>query len=536
MLSDLCRMPDGTRIEADICLVGAGPAGIVLARELGTGRTRVVLIESGGTEIAPEHQTLNEGEAVGLPHLGLAEGRGRAFGGSAKLWAGQCLPFDDIDFEPRPWVPHSGWPFGPEELAPHYRRAEAFFRLGDVAYDETVFARFGLAAPGWSADELRTHFTAYTPQRDTGRHHMAALRRSAHVQVVMHATVTAIDTDADGTRVCGLRARSANGRNCTVQARVVVLCAGGLENARLLLASDHQAPGGLGNAHDLVGRFFQDHPNALAATLSGGDARTLQDRFRLLYAGRHRFFPKFALSPHRQRAARVLNANAHLVFEQAGSPGVQVMRDLLESARRRQLPSQPLRQALRLTKDAGSLLRVLRRRYLQGRSPDFAPTAIRLQCYLEQAPDPHSRITLGAERDSFGMRRLQLDWRLGALEHATLRTMVEAAQGEFLRLGLGRLDADDWVTEPSQRWKSHLSDSFHHAGTTRMADSPRDGVVDREAQVHGVAGLHVCGGSVFPTSGYANPTLTIAALAMRLADHLNRLAASPAAVVDSRAA
>jgi choline dehydrogenase-like flavoprotein len=520
VLLDLRELPDDTAFEADVCVVGAGPAGIALTEALASAGLQVVLLESGGLQLDADTQALNDGEIAGLPHPGVQDGRGRAVGGSAKLWAGQCLTLDPIDFERRDWVPYSGWPAAARKLDPYYRRAEAFFQVDNEVYDEANYRKFGLAPPAWDSAALRTHFTVYTPEVDTGRFHLQRLRRDAGIRVVIHASVVRIETNAAVSRAETVHARSLTGRRCTVRAGAFVLCAGGMENARLLLLSNQQQNTGLGNGRDLVGRFLQDHPNGLVATLQGGDLRDLQDRFRLLYRGRKRYFPKFALSPTVQRARRVLNGNAHLVFGYPGQPAVAVMRELLDSARRRRLPSNPLRQAGLLLADTGNLAHILWRRYRHGRSPAGIPTDIKLQCYLEQAPNPDSRVMLSDQRDALGLPRLRSVWCLAEIERETLRVLAHTVSDEFRRLGMGDMRLDPWLDDASDGWAARLSDAYHHAGTTRMAEDPSQGVVDSDGQVFGIAGLYACGGSVFPTSGYANPTLTIVALALRLADHL----------------
>ncbi len=377
---------------------------------------------------------------------------------------------------------------------------------------------FGLSPPAWAPDTLHSHFTVYTPQVDTGRHHLRALRRSSAIRIITDATVVGIDLDPQSNAATAIRARSLSGTNCTVNARVFIICAGALENARILLNSDHQRPGGLGNSHDLVGRFFQDHANALVARLDGGDLLTLQNSFRLLYRRPFRYFPKFALSEQRQRVEQVLNANAHLVFEYDDNPGMGVMRDLLHACRHWQIPRQLAPRVGQLARDWRSLTRAVRRRYLQGLSPDGRPSAIRLQCYLEQAPDWHCRLRLSDQTDVLGQRQLELDWRLTDHEQRTLRVMLATVQAEFQRLGLGRIIPEPWIDDG--QWQTHLSDGAHNAGTTRMASAPQHGVVSPDCEVFDTPQLYVCGGSVFPTSGYANPTLTAVALAIRLADHL----------------
>lgn len=531
MIEDLRRSPEGRLFEADVCIVGAGPAGVALARALSGSGLRILLVESGGLAIEPAVQSLNVAETTGLPHHGAVEGRARALGGAGRLWAGQCLRLDRLDFTRRAWIPDSGWPIACDLLEPHYEAAERFFKVEGLATDRSVYAQFGQQAPAWQDGTLDSMFTVYTPEIDVGRHHVAALRRATDLQVLLHANVVRIDVsdDTDAAVSC-LQLRTLDGRTARARARAYVLCGGGIENARLLLASDRQRAAGLGNARDLVGRYFQDHPNGMTATLEGGDAGSLQARFRMLY-GRHRYFPKFRLSPDRQAADKASNATAHLVFEEEGDAGLAALRAFVSAGRRRRLPPRPLSEALRLARGADAVGRVALAR-LRGVSAG-RPTAIRLQCHLEQAPDRDSRIRLSREVDALGLRRAAIDWRLGAQERHTAQVLTRVVGAEFARLGLGTLVEADWLGGAD--WRSHLSDAYHHAGTTRMASDASVGVVDTDLRVFELRNLFVCGGSVFPTSGYANPTLTIVALALRLSAHLRDRLAAPRAHDDTPA-
>jgi choline dehydrogenase-like flavoprotein len=518
MIEDLRTAPDNLLLEADICIVGAGPAGVALATALMGSGLRTILLESGGLSIEPPSQKLNIAENLGLPHGGAVGGRARVLGGAGRLWAGQCLRFDAIDFEQRPWVPRSGWPITLESMEPFYQAAERFFRVENQPTDARFYDLFGQKAPDWSQNSIYSMSTVITPEIDVGRYHRRALKQAADVRVVLHANVVHIDTE--GEKATGLSLRTLDGHNAEVRARTYVLCGGGIENPRLLLASAKQRPAGLGNARDLVGRYFQEHPNGLTATLEGGDPAQLQRQFRMLY-GKYKFFPKFRLSEAAQRAHEVLNVNAHLRFKGAAEEGVTAARAAIKTLRQRQIPSdigRTFQSLLRGSKEVAQL--ALSRRYTALDAP--SPREIRLQCYLEQSPNSDSRIRLGQEVDAVGVRRAAVDWQLSDIERRTAQVMTELVAGEFSRLGLGMIRPDAWLYDSSGDWKSRLTDCYHHAGTTRMAEDSSQGVVGPTLEVFDVAGLYVCGGSVFPTSGYANPTLTIVALAFRLADHLRK--------------
>lgn len=519
MISDLHDYQPGSVLEAAVCVIGAGPAGIALSHELAGSAHDVLLLESGGLELDEDHRRMSDGESIGLRHQEHSTGRARVFGGAGTLWAGQCLRMDAIDFTKRPWIPRSGWPFTAAELEPYYERAEEFYRISGEHYDRRVYEQFGMTGPEWDPTALKAMFTVYTPEVHTGRAWKSRMERLANVRVVLHANVDEIRTSTSGRAVESVRVRTLDGKSCTVRARAFVLCAGGIENARLLLASNRQQTCGLGNATDQVGRCFQEHPGAFTATIKASDADALQRELRILYGkSGFKYFPKFRLGEETQRQDEVLNCTGSLLFEYAADSGVAAMQELYRSLRKGKLPAQPGKIAGSILRNPGEVAHTFVQRALYRRSPSLKPARIRLQCYLEQAPNPASRIVLSAKKDRLGMPMAAVDWHLTELEGRTLRTMTRTVQEEFARLNLGEMQEEPWLAEDG--WQQHLADCAHHCGTTRMAGSASEGVVDSDCAVFGVEGLYVCGSSVFPTSGYANPTLTIVALSMRLAEHL----------------
>jgi choline dehydrogenase-like flavoprotein len=509
MIDDLAAYGPGAEFEADLCVVGAGAAGLAIARELLGSRTRVLLVESGGT--APDAGTdlLKEGEADGLRDTSLVEGRARGLGGSTTVWAGQCIPLDELDFEEREWVPHSGWPISAADLGPYYERAASLLGVPGETYDGSLWSRWGIAPPPLDDAKVRHTYTAWAPHPDLGRSLAAELRRSRSVRVLLHANVTSIETDAARTAFSHLTLRHLDGTVACVRARACVLCAGGIENARLLLASGEPEEGGLGNVHGNVGRYFQDHPNARCAVLRTREPRKLQEPYSLLYRRRRRYLPKLALAPALQHSERVLNCGANLEYEFADE-GLNALRRIYRASRAGTRSADVRRDARLAARGLSAAAVSAYRRFARGRSPLSPPATIWLQVHCEQAPDPDSRVTLSRERDALGSSRARVEWRLTDLELRTVETMAEVVASEFRRLGLAEAEPADL----------HFNDSYHHMGTTRMADDPARGVVDRDCRVHGVAGLYVAGSSVFPTGGFANPTLTIVALSLRLADHV----------------
>jgi choline dehydrogenase-like flavoprotein len=521
MIEDLRRLEDGAELEADLCVIGAGAAGIALAREFFGTDVRIIVLESGGRRRSATTDHLNEGETVGMDPASLTAGRGRVLGGSTALWAGQCLPPEPATFQRRAWVPHSGWPFDDRGLEPLYRRAEALFQIEGEAYDERVWDAFGVSIPPVDRRRLLHRFTVWCPKPHLGRLYRRPLSESPNVRVLLNATTTEVVTNPSGDRFESVRVSTPEGKRASVRARACVLCGGAVENARLLLASKGVHGAGIGNRHDLVGRFFQDHPNSHCAIIVSGDVARLQDLYGLLYRRRLRYLPRLVLSQEVERAERVLSCAAYPVFHFGERSGIEASRRVYRSLRRGRRPERLRRELTRIARDVPRLVPVGYRRVAKGRSARSRPAHVTLQTHAEQAPNPDSRVTLSDRRDRLGEPLPKVDWRLTDLDRRTAQVMVRDVAAEFRRLGLGDVQAEPWLAGPD--WTSRVLDSYHHMGTTRLGTDPKSSVVDPDGQVHGVAGLFVAGASVFPAAGYANPTLLIAALAIRLGDHLKRM-------------
>lgn len=515
------RSLDSALLEADLCIIGAGAAGIALAHEFIHSPVRVLLVESGGAKPEAAADALNRTESVGLPHIGGMTGRGRVFGGTTTLWAGQCLRLDDSDFEHRPWVPASGWPLRAADLGPFYARAERVMGLGPPGSDAALWRELGITPPELSPSLLRFTHTRFSPHPDFRKRYGRDLERSESVRVLLGASVVNIQANADATAIEHVDLRTLGGKAGRIVAKGFVLCCGGIETPRLLLASDTVQRGGLGNAYGLVGRYFQDHPYAATATVRTADPARLQETFNYFVARRRRYCTKAPLSFAAQRRFGLLNAVTNLVYEFDPGDAVEAAKRLLRAAKGEDR-EHVARDLARMMSGAPRVAYHGARYVLRGRLPAPTPEAIRLQVHLEQAPHRDSRVTLSPHRDALGLPRARIDWRVGEHERYTLRAATEAVASEFARLGLGEVVAEPWLHEPGPAWQQYLEEAYHHMGTTRMSNDPRTGVVDPGCRVHGLANLWVASSAVFPTSGYSNPTLTILALALRLADELKR--------------
>jgi choline dehydrogenase-like flavoprotein len=491
MITDGRTLEHGTKIQSDVCIVGAGPAGIAMAREFSDCGAFVCVLESGGISMDASVQELNRGIDSGTisrqDHL--FDSRNRVFGGTTASWGGWCRPLDAIDFEARSWVPHSGWPFQKSHVDPFYTRAAEVFDI--EPFDPGSVE--GLKPPGrfvFGRDTpvaTKIFQISQTYLGKFAKRHSSELEASENVHVFLHSTVTELVTHDAGDVVSRIEVACLDGNRYAVEAKYIILAMGGIENARLLLLSNRVQSAGLGNDYDIVGRYYMEH-----TWIDGAGSLVFLDA-RSLYEDYGRWsFPALSIDADLQRNAKLLNFRV-------GLEG----RDVTHSAD---------------TKAVGKAIARLHRPRAY-RNPDF-PRYYRLDVSAEQAPNPESRVTLADTRDALGNRQARLTWKLSETDWVTIRRslMIVARQMGVERLGRIQITFDE-----SDAWPEQTNGAHHHMGATRMHVDRKQGVVDENCRVHGIANLFVSGSSVFPTVGFANPTLTIVALALRLADHVKTL-------------
>ena len=522
------RSLDGNGIiSADLCVVGSGAAGLAIAKELIGQRIRVVVLESGDLNYSSRTQALYDGENVGRESISTTRSRFRVFGGSTTRWGGQCRPLDAVDFEAREGIPHSGWPFARDRLEPYYRRAHAFCNLGPYDYAPSSSSnRDGRMLP-IDSGELESKIFQFSFPANLGNVYRDEIASTSEIVVYLNTNVVEIDVDEYGKSVTGMRAATFNGKNLHISADCYVLACGGIENARLLLASDKSMKGGIGNQHDLVGRFFMDHAYFLSGHFEPAEAcfdetpYVIEDYARV--GSEQKWNAAFALKADILREER-LNSGALYFVRRPNyktraeyfSPGGKSFIRLVDVLRQTETPDRRLVNHIGNSivgiKDVGTSLARRLKEFIQ---PQLR---LALRSVIETTPHPDSRVTLGSRCDRFGMPRVRVNWLLNDDDKRGFERLMATLGKEFLRLGFGRLVEDRSVD--ANGWPNSLTAGKHHMGTTRMHSNPRNGVVDADCRVHGILNLYIAGSSVFPTGGYANPTLTIVALAIRLADHL----------------
>lgn len=518
MIVDLSATDSPTQFTFDLCVVGTGAAGLTIATEMLGTPLNVVLVESGGLDFEPPTQALYDTEISGLPHPGSTQGRFRVCGGSTTRWGGQALPLMPFDFERREWVAHSGWPISFDELKPYYERACRFLSVDRLNFDTDLFAYLRTQSPPFDREQLWYHFSKWSPKPNLREHYLPDIQRSKNITVLLHANLTKIDLEEGRNRVGSIHLRSLKGHKATLCARKFVLCLGGIETARLMLASNQQVPSGIGNEYDLVGRFFQDHPSAFVGWLDPSNLAKAQQVFNVFHKGGLKYSVRCTATPTWQFHHKTLNVSMGATFVQNDS-SLEDVKDIYVALRNGRVAADLPRKFLRRMRHPASVLLPAYHYFLRGRT--FSPGArMRIGLTSEQEPNPESRILLSEATDALGMPRANVRWRLTDLTQHTMRQFARTLCDELRRAGLGEIVLEPWVREDSSEWVNHIADQYHHIGTTRMHDSPKQGVVDRNCQVHSVSNLFIGSSAVFPTSGHSNPTLTIIALCLRLADRL----------------
>lgn len=510
--------------DFDVCIIGAGAAGIAMAMEFMESRDlRVCVLEGGGFEYDDDSQGLYEGLIEGRDYEDLNVARLRYFGGTTNHWAGYCFPIARHSMEQRDWIPESGWPITRDDLEPYYQRALGLLNIGDYpgwqqggSWDPVS------AAPALDDRRLTAfdddfgHDTLFVHPMRMGEVFRTPLEDAEHIEVFLNANVVEIETDPEGTLATGARVRTFSGQEFLVRAKTVVVAAGGIENARLLLTSDSVQEQGLGNQNGLVGRYFADHstykPGRILPLEPATDVRAYQIQDR---GPNTQSCVYFNTTTEAQADAAIGAAGIRVYgkYESSGSTGRRSLRNLRRSAAQGRFDEQFGQDLMNVAGDIEILSTEVARFLWYGAQ---LLEELTLEISLEPAPVYESRVYLGEDRDALGMRRAVLDWRISENDYRTVRWTTERFADLAAANGFGRaeLKLGDEELEDSLHW------GWHHMCTTRMSTTPASGVVDPDCRVHGMKNLYIAGSSVFTTGGWCSPTLLIIALAQRLSDKL----------------
>lgn len=526
MLIDARTAQTGTEFPCDLCIVGSGPAGIAIADRLRASRLSVILLESGGFDVEVPAQSLYRGEIDGDPYYRLDACRWRLFGGSSNRWGGWCRPLESADFSRRDWLPNSGWPISAETLKPFEQDAAQLFELPNDRFDLASWQHRLPAGLPFAGTSFQNTVFQHSPETNFGDTYRERLLGAQNVTTFLYANLTEILLAKGSRRIDRLEVATLSGRRFTIRPKATVLAAGGIENARLLLASRQDRPAGLGNEFDRVGRYFMEHlhvPVGHLITGSGNNEfyrKAIFDDVRL----RGVLTPSAAAQErHRLLATSIAIENARYSL---GTPFVGWPPTITFGPVRtyRKLRATRYKEVAEFIKQSAQWAHSLpmklhtwnlsRAAHAKARELGHAGRAYSLYFRAEQAPHAENRIRLSERTDALGMPQSRLEWRVRPMDVASITAWFEVLRREVRERNMGV------VIGPLENWAHEATGGPHHMGTTRMSVNPREGVVDPDCRVHSVDNLYVAGSSVFVTSGYANPTFALVTLALRLADHL----------------
>jgi choline dehydrogenase-like flavoprotein len=511
-------------LDYDVLIVGSGPAGVTLAHELGGTGLRIAVVEGGGEAFESENQELYDGAVSGLEEVDLTAIRLRMLGGTSNHWGGRCLPLDPIDFARRPPGGMTGWPFSREALDPFYARAHDYLEIGAYEYGVSIpqgVTENDLLLAGDDTVENAVLRFSTNPPTNFGESYRAFLAGSDEVHLWLWTNLVGLDISPEGT-VEAVRTRTLSGEERSFTAGAVVLACGAVENARQMLLANAANGSSFGAAGDLIGACYMDHPTGGSAFLwpreplprkaNWSEDLTAPDGTAVGYVWR--------LHDAVLEREGLLNAQFYLIpyssdtaarqRERDANSGMQGLKSLAKWTLGREGRNFSLgRSYCNFIQNADALV-------AQTVFPRGSVDRVLLKYETEQQPSRDSRVRLTEATDTLGLALPELHWSPTEDDKRSLVRTTELIGQAVGAADLGRLEFEEGVEE--RYW--NFTTSWHQLGTTRMAEGPSDGVVDPDCRVHGTRNLYMAGGSVMPTAGRANPTLTITALAIRLADHI----------------
>lgn len=584
MLIDSREITDGKIIKTEVCIIGAGPAGLTLAQEFLRQDFQVCLLETGGLEPDDEIQSLSSGETVGN-YTGLEVSRRRQVGGMSNEWTIELsetdrgvrfTPLDEIDFEQRDGISYSGWCLERKTLEPYYERAQVAAHIGPFAYDADTWEDAEAPRLPIQGGRVQTSMFQFGNRNVFTETYRERVIKSSNIHLYTHGTAVELESNETAQTVKRVRIACLSGKQFWIAARFFIVSSGAIESARLLLLSNKTQPNGLGNDHDVVGRFFMDHPFICTGEFTPAERQlfnktSLYDR-RVINGTQ--VMGKLALSSQTLREEQLLNMCSKLfprypVYQMEAARAVKKMfmsqymelkqSSQSESVRSLRLLLKALTQGGKSPQEIGQLLAnigtgfgdILKATYravvIDSLQPNIPADMARcgwsewknkdrkfgyfeVWSLIEQSPDPENRVTLSDQIDRLGCRKAKLHWNWSDSDAARIKRAQEILAEDISRSGLGKLklyrrDGDKpFMMSPT---------AHHHMGTTRMHHDPKQGVVDVNCQVHGLSNLFIASSAVFPTGGYANPTLTVLALAIRIADRVKDMMTAPAVSIES---
>jgi len=520
MQIDLEKVPPGSEFKSDICVIGAGIAGLVLSQKLAACGYDVHLLEAGGQSLEQRSQDLYRGQMKGVFHQGTTEGRFRTYGGASTRWGGQLLSYPEEVFQERALFGNMGWPITGAEIKPHYAEIFRIMGVNDLPFTDDILKGYG-TPQAWQSPDVRVRLSKFAPfgKRNLARTLGKQCLASNRITVFFHANATSVDLSPAQDRIESVTVKNYQGGRFKFTAREYVVCTGTIETSRLLLSSNAVQPAGVGNLTDQVGRYFHDHLTVKAMTLGPGSLPAFTRYFAPYFIRGTLHSPKLEATFALQKKLGLPEVMAHFFIHEADDNEFALLRQVLVDLQRGKLALKRIGQVPLLLSGVAQMAYALK---VRGRRILSSQVKVTLNIETEQRPRPDSRIQVSDRLDALGMPETIVDWKISPEDGESLQRYAVVIDQYLESLGMNERH---WKVSPHdtpRAWAQAGEDIFHPMGGTRMGASPEKSVVDRDLHVHGVANLSIASCSVFPFGGSSNPTFTMMALALRLAEALQK--------------
>jgi choline dehydrogenase-like flavoprotein len=534
---DLEKSETPTDFNCEFVIIGAGAVGITLATELARKGRDVILLEAGGLSLEAQSQKiLRNVRSTGFPLDGLHSGRFRLLGGTTNFWGGQLVPFDPIVFNDRPWINSRGWPVTRADMQPYYDRAMSLVGMDDCeADDPDVYRRAKTSLPD-VGEELEIFLTRWAKVPNFARLFKQDLA-SANLKVVIHANVVGFEADGSGRRIARTHVRTFGGRQAVVSAKHTILACGTIEIARLLMLPYVDGSTTPWNHNPWLGQAYIDHLDSTAGEVTPIRPNAFHDVFDNMFFDGFKFNPKIKLTERAQMQHRLVGVAGSFIYRNSYQENADNIKLFLRAIRDGRWPT----NFLKLPGHALALSRIalpFALRYLRSnRTFHATDSAVLFRVTCEQIPQANSKISLRPEQDELGVPMVDVGWTIDQSELNTIAYFAEQVQAAFKTSGLADIHIDPRLAARDPSYLKDASDTYHQMGGARMGYDATDGTVDKDLAVFGISDLYVAGAAVFPSTGFANCTLTAIALGLRLSDHLTlaQSAAPTASSLDLRA-
>ena len=509
---------------SDICIIGAGIAGLVIADELKKSGLKINILEAGGEKHDYSlTKNLFKVKMLSYKHTGAMKGRYRVFGGSSIKWGGQLLPLNKIDFQKRSYIPNSGWPIKINSLKPFYRNCEELLGVNSESYGK-IFSKkfFGKFKPK-NFNNIKFRFSKWAPfsHRNLSKTLGRRCKKSKNIKIFLNTTATRIVLNKSNQEVAYIRALNDKKEKIYFKSNTFILAGGTFETVRLLLISKDINGKSIGDHSDLLGKYFHDHISIKVAEIKPKNRNLLLDHWSPKFVNSTLHTIKMEATEKWQREKKSLNVLSHIIYEEGNKSFINILREIYQSYQEGffKIKFIKFRDIFILLKNIINIILIslfilIKKRKLPSNSADIF---LYLDC--EQYPNIKNQILLNDKKDEFNMNKLSINWSWSTYEIKALSEFSKEINREWENLNLGKLK---WLVDfkNAKNLKEIIKDTYHPMGGTRMSNKKTDGVVDKNLKVHNIKNLYIASCSVFPTGGSSNPTMTLILLCLRLSKFL----------------